>query len=296
MITQRQIRTPWLGNKHGTLSDWVTQRWVQFTGRSVNLTQSPWLDGPTGNTTVIGSQFFDTYAYQQGWVKTESQLIRGLVPRFANLKSPLFDPAGIQPEIVEFYEQTSQYELDLWSEWSMLFRPMGWLVATIFSRRLQQLNVPLSPLDAARGMTSEVFQFTDKAGNYVESAWVRNLNSSGSTLYAGSYSTCQIPNYPGPVMRVVFPLPNGHAAVFMAPNALADGSLVISSFGSSFGDPGFYFFVANHVGGGWAKHVPVLKESIHIYKASEELRADHRFVLWGYQFMQLHYRIRKKAV
>ena len=36
----------WLGDQKGNLVDWSTQKWVQATGRIVDLTQTPWLSGP----------------------------------------------------------------------------------------------------------------------------------------------------------------------------------------------------------------------------------------------------------
>lgn len=35
----------WLGSKRGYVTDWFTQRWVQFTGRRVTLAAEPWLAG-----------------------------------------------------------------------------------------------------------------------------------------------------------------------------------------------------------------------------------------------------------
>jgi hypothetical protein len=37
----------WLGSKRGYISDWMTQRWVDFTGRGVDLASDRWLAGPT---------------------------------------------------------------------------------------------------------------------------------------------------------------------------------------------------------------------------------------------------------
>ena len=48
----------WLGQKRGYLSDWLTQRWVQLTGRRVSLADVPWLAGPVGGTREIGIEFF----------------------------------------------------------------------------------------------------------------------------------------------------------------------------------------------------------------------------------------------
>ena len=84
----------------------------------------------------------------------------------------------------------------------------------MFSRRLQQLNVPLSGLDTSGGMTSEVLQFDDAdaadgAGPPRHTAWFRRLRRSGNVLYAGFYSACSVPGHADPCVKVVFPLPNG---------------------------------------------------------------------------------------
>ena len=114
----------------------------------------------------------------------------------------------------------------------------------LFSRRLQQLNVPLSPLDTSLGISNRVLKLRAPDGRPVLTAWVRELLASRHTLYAGSYGVWRVPGEPGPCMRVVFPLPNGSAIVIMRPDR-ADGSLTVSSFGNAFGGAGFYFYVGD---------------------------------------------------
>jgi hypothetical protein len=46
----------------------------------------------------------------------------------------------VDPAVAASYEQTSEYEFDVWSEWSWAFRPFGGMLALLFSQRLQQLN------------------------------------------------------------------------------------------------------------------------------------------------------------
>ncbi len=58
--------TPWLGSRHGYLTDWATQRWVQWTGRTVDLHHDTWLGGPVGKPTGIGKEFFDELAQEKG--------------------------------------------------------------------------------------------------------------------------------------------------------------------------------------------------------------------------------------
>ena len=126
----------WLDDTRGQLVDWVTQRWVQWTGRKVSLNDHAWLDGPAGKPTGIGLAFFDQYAAEHGLrvVRGEST---GLVRDFDRLRSESFDPSAVSPAIVDFYTRTSAFEFDAWSEWCGAFRPFGWALAVLFSRRLQ---------------------------------------------------------------------------------------------------------------------------------------------------------------
>lgn len=284
----------WLGQERGFLTDWITQLWVRFSGRRVEFTQYPWLFGPIGNTSRIGSKAFDDLAQREG-LTIVREGDRGLVGNFADLAAPDFSPDQVHPTVAHFYTNTSEYELDAWAEWKGLFRPFGRLLARIFSRRLQQLNVPISGLDTSRGLTSEVLQLIDPTtGKLRYTAWVRELVSTGNVLYAGAYSLAEIPGRQGCCVKVVFPLPNGNAIVLMRPKAHSDGSLSVISAGKRFGDPGFYFAIRGRNGSAWARYVASLKEVIRIYPADESgLRADHVLTLWGVEFLRLHYRMRR---
>lgn len=291
-----EIRTPNLGRRRGLLSDWITQRWVQLTGRSVDLRDHPWLEGPVGDVDSIGSAFFRRLAERENLDFVAEGPGRGLIDDFSRLSGPSCRPSDVDARVAAFYENTSEFELDVWSEWCGAFRPFGGALAALFSRRLQQLNVPLSSLDTKMGITSDVVQLRERSGKVAYTAWVRDVVSTRRTLYAGSYSACQVPGYPGPCVRVVFPLPNGSAIVIMRPESSPDGSFTLRSAGSRFGDPGFYFFVEKEPGRGWARHVRTLQEVIRVY-ADEQgtLRADHDVSIWRTRFLRLHYRMRKRA-
>lgn len=49
----------WLGEKRGYLTDWSTQLWVRATGKRLDPTDYPWLEGPVGPTRGIGRGFFE---------------------------------------------------------------------------------------------------------------------------------------------------------------------------------------------------------------------------------------------
>jgi len=286
----------WLGEKRGNLSDWTTQQWVRFTGRRLALKDHSWLDGPVGETRQIGKDVFARYAEKKNLTLVEEG-VRGLLPDFSVLHAGNQDLDEVALPVKEFYERTSEFDLDVWSEWRPFFKPFGKALSVIFSRRLQQLNVPLSSLDSSRGMTSRVIQMLDPAsGKVVQTAWVRDLHATKNVLYAGCYSACRIPGHPGPCVKVVFPLPNGNAIVLMKAERQSDGSLSIQSIGKEFGDPGFYFVVHDGTGMVWARYVASMKEEIRVYPAEPgTVRADHTLWIWGIKFLRLHYRMRKTS-
>lgn len=285
----------WLGEKRGNLSDWTTQQWVRATGRYFKLADQPWLDGPIGGTRKIGKQVFEKFAQEKN-LETVQTGIRGLIPDFASLENGNSSLASVSLPVKRFYEQTSEFDLDSWSEWSHLFKPFGRALSLIFSTRLQQLNVPLSSLDSSKGMTSEVIQLRDPhSEQVVQTEWIRELLATENVLYAGSYSVCRIPGYSSPCVKVVFPLPNGNGIVLMKPEVHTDGSLSLKSVGRKFGDPGFYFVVHDGNGMIWARYVKSLKEEIHVYPSERGIvRADHTLWIWGAIFLRLHYKMTRR--
>ena len=169
----------------GALVDRATQRWVRATGRRAALRDHPWLDGPVGDVDRIGMDFFARFAERRGWQVIETGT-RGLLESFGVLRGATCEPACVAPEIVRFYQETSEYDFDVWSEWSGLFRPLGGALSSIFSKRLQQLNVPLSPLDTKLGMVSRVVRLVDRQGRSAGAAWVREAVATRQTVYAGT--------------------------------------------------------------------------------------------------------------
>jgi hypothetical protein len=279
----------WLGDKRGNGTDWITQQWVKLTGKRIDLELYPWLKGPTGKPAGIGSDFFHQLAREQNLSIEHGG---GLIEDFEQLASERCDTEKVSPLVKHFYENTGCYELEAWSEWCGWFKPFGWALATVFSRRLQQLNVPLSNLDTSRGMTSKVIRLVEPGtGRNYCTAWVRELLSNKNVVYAGSYSVCKLPEVAGACIKVVFPLPNGNAIVIMDAESLPDGTFAITSSGQGFGEPGFYFTVCTE-DGVWARYVRAMRETIRVYPSgSSDVRADHILRIWGVIFLRLHYKL-----
>jgi hypothetical protein len=286
----------WLGDRRGHLSDWLTQRWVRATGRLVNLADAEWLRGPVGAASGIGSDFIADVA-RTSELTPSPRPNAGLLTSLDALSAPDFNPLKVDRCVTEFYTETARYALDSWAQWNGVFRPFGGLLALVFSRRLQQLNVPLSGLDTSRGVTSEVIPLADPASGRVRfTIWLRRLIHTGDVLYAGCYSTAEIPGRVGACVRVVFPLPHGNAMVLMRPEVRADGSLAVVSSGRKFGDPGFYFTVSAGPDRVWARYIRSLQETIHVYGAEDDVvRADHILTFFGATVLRLHYRLTPRA-
>jgi hypothetical protein len=277
----------------GLLIEWFFRTWVRLLGKRLAKNDALWLDGPIGSADRIGADFYENLIQGSGLSFRINQPNSGLMNDFQKLAGELFDPRRIDPRVRDFYERTTNYRLDVWSHWSWLFRPLGWLLVSLVSRRIEQLNLPVSPLDTSRGMSSDVIQLFDERNDEIAyTCWLRKVIASGAVVYAGFYSICQPPNYPGPCVKVAFPLPKGNTTVILKAIARPDGSLELSSAGRRFGDPGYYRILQMDGDTRKIRLIRALKESIHVYVDNQgTLRTDHIFRFWSLEMLRLHYKI-----
>jgi hypothetical protein len=269
--------------------------WVQLTGRLVRKSDAPWLAGPLGGRERIGTGIYERIA------QAENLLIRtpphaGLLENFNLLRGPNFNPDAVHPDIRHFYEHAAEYHLDAWSEVSLTGRFFLWLLVEFISRRMDQLNFPISSLEVAKGMTSEVVQLVEPiSGRVVNTGWLRRLKSSGRVIYAGLYSATQLPDEAGPCVKVTFPC-RGSANVYLKPEAHADGSFGLVSSGSAFGRTGFYRMIDGGPDHYIARHVRSLRELFHVYVDTEGvLRTDHTVFFLGLSIIRLHYKMTRAS-
>ena len=261
-------------------------------GRRIVAADFPWLDGPTGPRR-IGADFHRSVADKAGYMVASGDDL-GLLPDMAALNGDGFNAAEIQPEVRDFYEHTGRYHLDVWSQWSPLFWFFGWLLITFVSRRMEQLNFPMYPLETARGMSSEVEQLVDSSGHVVFTSWLRRNLDSGLVIYSGFYTTASAPGH-GPCVKVVFPVAGGNATVLLRPEAQADGSFKLISAGRRFDDPGFYRVTDSGGGRRRVWYVRGFTEIFHLYAERDgSVRTDHFLRWWGLRVLHLHYHITRK--
>lgn len=270
--------------------------WVRLTGRLVRKSDASWLAGPLGGRERIGTGIYERVAQAEGLlIRTPPNA--GLLENFNVLRGPNFNPDSVHPDIRHFYEHAGEYQLDVWSEVSLTGRFFLWLLVEFISRRMDQLNFPISSLEVAKGMTSEVVQLVEPAtGRIVNTGWLRRLKSSGRVIYAGLYSPTQLPDEAGPSVKVTFPC-RGSANVYLNPVAHPDGSFGLLSSGSAFGRTGFYRMIDGGPDHYIVRHVRSLRELFHVYVDAEGLlRTDHTVFFLGLSIIRLHYKMTRASV
>jgi hypothetical protein len=266
---------------------------VRLAGRCVARRDATWLDCPMGPQGRIGGAFYARLA------QSERLTIRtaegdGLLPDFDALRGSGFDPDRVCPEVRDFYEHTSSYRLEAWSEAPLHSRPFLWALTKFVSRPMDQLNFPVSSLELAGGMTSEILPMYSESGERVHTGWFRRLAGDGRVIYTGLYSTGWVGGHPDPCVKSSFPLPLGCATVFLRPEAQPDGSLKLISSGSRFGDPGFYRMVEAGPDHWRVRYVRSLREYFHVYLDDRGvLRTEHEVRFLGLTAFRIHYKLER---
>lgn len=286
----------------------LIRAWVILFGKRCDPRSLPWIAGPVGGPSLeMGPLAYRDIAANQGWTVDEQQSDTGLVEDFASLASPSFDPTRVHPEIHRFYERTSEYDLEAWNHSPFPGRLLLWLLVNTVSRAMQQLEFPVTGLDLARGLVSQVLPLRDAQGRRVCTAWIRRRRAAPGArdrvVYTGFYGDGVAPLHALPCVRVVFPLPRGNATVLLAPSVDPRGGdpsrggagLILSSAGRGFGDVGFYRVVERSPTGWRVLRLRTLHEHFALAVDDDgEIRCDHRVTVLGITAMQMHYKITRR--
>ncbi len=264
---------------------------VRVTGRRMPRNDAPWLHCYLGKPGLIGTGVYQRIA-QEEHLQLRNSPHAGLIPDFGALRGPSFDPDAVHPRIRHFYEHAAEYQMEVWSEVYFVGRFFLWVLVEFLSRRMDQLNFPISSLEVAKGMASEVIQLIEPgSGKLLYTGWLRRLKSSGRVIYAGVYSTTQVPEEENPCVKVTFPC-RGSANVYLRPVAHADGSFGLDSSGSAFGRSGFYRIVESGPDHWRVRNFRSLHELFHVYVDEENiLRTDHKISFVGITILRLHYKM-----
>ena len=266
---------------------------IRTFGRTVRESSVPWLSGPVGGD-YIGDRPYEEVAARENLEVVRRSATGGLIPDVGTLDSAGFRADDLRPEVRHFYEHTSAYRMDVWSDTYFPGNIGLWLMVTTISRKVNQLNFPLRALATAKGIDSEIVLLKDPKGSIRYSGWYRRLIDSGRTIYTGFYMTARVPRGDTPSVKVVFPMPNGNATVILRPSLDGQGNLRLSSKGAAFGDAGFYRVCKLDNDRLLVWRVSTLHEEFRVYvDDAKVLRCDHSVRFLGMPVLHLHYRIER---
>jgi hypothetical protein len=234
----------------------------------------------------------------------------GIVASIDELAGPEFDPAGVDPQVREFYEHTTRFTLDIVPEWRLWVRPGYLLYRTVVARPLGQANVPMNERETKRGIRSRIDTITladagdadgesgsDGAGSTTGvvaiRGWIRSFTDTDEPIYVGIYTTYR--HGDRGYVSVGFPLPQASFTATLLPRARPGGGLILTSR-SDLDQPGHYLAYIDPA----TRDLTVLAvhgfaEQLDVYVQDGGLRAEHAFSVFGFPFLVLHYRMNRKT-
>ena len=118
-------RTPAGVPRAGTAAlDLATRLFWKAAGRPVDLAAAQrWLAAPTSSSSRVGDGWLAPAAAELGGAVDEDAEHAGLLPDLSQLDGPGFAAADLRPEIRDFYEHTSDWRMEAWTQWSAPFKP-----------------------------------------------------------------------------------------------------------------------------------------------------------------------------
>ena len=118
-----------IARKNQSIQDWITQQWVILFGQRIDNKKHQWLLGPFGRTKGIGIKFVEQLAKNESLVIDNQRKNKGLLDSILNLGLPETELKRLSPNVIDFYERTSSYDLLLKAKWNPFFKIFGCKVA-----------------------------------------------------------------------------------------------------------------------------------------------------------------------
>lgn len=274
--------------------DWFTQQWVILWGKKIDPEDTSWLMGPLGNLNGIGENFINELAEKERLIIKRGTESQGLIESIDGFQLPETKLARLSKNVINFYTNTSDYDLDFSLKWNPFFRVFGVMVTKLFSNRIKQLNIPTKNIQQTESLTNEILTLIDPNTNRIKyTAWYRTIKKNGKVVYSGIYGTCILPSGET-CLKAIFPLPKGNATVIMSIDTGLKGELILNSSGKKFGDAGFYFLLNDSKGNYWSQYIRSFQDRLIISQQDNHLLAEQRLTLWKLMVLRLRYEIKKK--
>lgn len=272
--------------------DWFTQQWVILWGKKINPSDYPWLVGPFGELNGIGEDFIYQLSEKEELMIIRNTDSKGLLNSVSMLDFAEKDLNSLSQNLIDFYEKTTDFKLGFSVEWNPFFKIFGYIVNRLFSRRINQLNIPTGNIKEHEKLTSEIIELSNKTGEIKYRIWLRKFESTGKIIYSGIYSTCKLPNGTT-CIKAIFPLPKGNATVILKPRVGKNDELILDSSGKNFGDAGFYFLLNDAKGNYWSQYIKSFTDNLILSEEQGNLTAIQTLKLWNLTVANFKYRIEK---
>jgi hypothetical protein len=266
---------------------------VSLLAEQVRAADLPFVVPRESRSRYVGTSYFRELAGVLGGRYVADASDVGIVPSVDELAGPDLDPAGIDPQVREFYEHTTRFTLDIVPQWRLWVRPGYLLYRTVVARPLGQANVPMNQRETQRGIRSRIDTISSADDGVVAiRGWIRSFADTDEPIYVGIYTTYR--HGGRGYVSVGFPLPQASFTATLLPRARPGGGLVLTSR-SDLDQPGHYLAYIDPA----SRDLTVLAvhgfaEQLDVYTRDGELRAQHAFSVFGLPFLVLHYRIHRK--
>ncbi|WP_277586618.1 YndJ family protein [Psychrobacillus antarcticus] len=217
---------------------------------------------------VIGEQILEPYKA----IETYNGLVDNL--------DVYINKENVQPAIIDFYENTKQYQLFSEVQWHTWFKPFAAIYGLI-SQHIQQLNLPYSSKQME--MTGDIIAVKD--GRFQTRAWLRKIESD--VIFVALYSLHK--NGDKTYMNIALPLPFSTMIGILELQELNNKNLLLTSQTSNNSDAGIYLSFRNSV-----CKLPLQEQFLIEELPSGELYAKHRMKIFSIPFLSIDYKIVKK--
>jgi hypothetical protein len=266
---------------------------VSLLAERVDAAELPFVVPLEARSRYVGTDYVRALAGVLGGTYVAGAADVGIVASLDDLAGPDFDPGAVAPEVREFYEHTTRFTLDIVPEWRAWVRPGYLLYRSLVARPLGQANVPMNQREALRGMRSRIDTISVSADRAIAvRGWIRSFADTDEPIYVGIYTTYRRDGRG--YVSVGFPLPQASFTATLVPSARTGGGLTLSSR-SDLDQPGHYLtFIDPETRQLTALAVHGFAEQLDVWVADGEVRADHAFWVFGFPFLVLRYRIRRK--
>ncbi len=236
----------------------------------------------------VGTDWAQRTAREFGWAYARNPSGIGIVASLDELRSPSFDLAAVAPGVRHSYEHTSAYTLTITPVCSRRVQPLYWLFKQLIAARIGQANLPFTQAEAQRGVVSSIETLTIPSDSpTVLRVWTRAYAATNAALYVGVYTTYRHENVG--FVSVGFPLPSGNFTATLPPANAAGGALYLRSRHDGNTHAGHYLSALEPDGRLTVVKIPALDEEIYVTEEAGELRTEHRFFVWGQEFLSLNY-------